>query len=159
MEVTESEASIIRVESSYRLRLPQALCKRLNWLVDGPARAWLLVGTPGRCRMLPSAEVDASPELRALAARIAEQASDRSSSIVEFHDEASVGLTQRLVEIQMTKHTTSGWRFTLPRVVAAIMQLRPEASELAVLLVQGRVELWTLETLRAAVSQPLPDIL
>ncbi|MFY9741090.1 MAG: hypothetical protein WAK21_03755 [Candidatus Sulfotelmatobacter sp.] len=59
----------------------------------------------------------------------------------------------------MTKHTTSGWRFTLPRVVAAIMQLRPEASELAVLLVQGRVELWTLETLRAAVSQPLPDIL
>ncbi len=109
--------------------------------------------------MLPSAEVDASPELRALAARIAEQASDRSSSIVEFHDEASVGLTQRLVEIQMTKHTTSGWRFTLPRVVAAIMQLRPEASELAVLLVQGRVELWTLETLRAAVSQPLPDIL
>src|SRR5271167_4933129 len=128
MEVsqTSSEANILTVEASYRIRIPQPLCKRLSWIVgDQPLTAWLLVGSPGRCRLVSAAEVDSDPGLQSPKARIAEELDARSTSALEFQGEVSVALIVRLVEVQLTHHEKSGWRLTLPRPIAAIMQLRP----------------------------------
>jgi hypothetical protein len=48
---------------------------------------------------------------------------------------------------------------TLPKAIAAIMQIRPGESELAVWFLHGHIELWTIETLRSAVTTPLTEII
>ncbi len=162
MEVTQanSEASILAVEASYRIRLPQPLCKRLSWIVgDQPLTAWLLLGSPGRCRLVSAAEVDSDPALQSLKARIAEELDARSTSALEFQGEVSAALIVRLLQVQLTRHETSGWRLTLPRPIAAIMQLHPSESSLAAFFLQDHIELWTMETLRSSVSTPLTEII
>jgi|SRR5271165_1749245 len=162
MEVSQisPEANILAVEASYRIRLPQLLCKRLSWIVgDQPLTAWLLVGGPGRCRLVSAAEVDSDPALQSLEARIAEELDAPSTNALEFQGEVSVALIVRLVQVQLTRHKTSGWRLTLPRPIAAIMQLRPSESSIAAFFLQGHIELWTMETLRSSVSTPLTEII
>ena len=62
---------------------------------------------------------------------------------LEFLNAASVVLRLRLLQIQLNRHETAGWRLTLPRPIAAIMQLRPSKSSLIGLIVQDHFELWT----------------
>jgi hypothetical protein len=153
------EASILAVEASYRIRLPQPLCRRVGWIVGEQALAgWLLLADSGRCRLLSSTEAASDPDLRSLRARIAGELNARSIGILEFQNEVSVALTLRLAEIQLTPHETSGWRFTLPRTVAAIMQVRPKQSEVAAIFVQNHIELWTIEKLKTAVDSPMMDL-
>jgi hypothetical protein len=162
MEVTQtsSEVNILTVEASYRIRLPQPLCKRLGWIVgDQPIGAWLLLGSPGRCRLVSAAEVDSDPALESLKARIAEELDARNANALEFQPEVSVALIVRLVEVQLMRHEASGWRLTLPRPIAAIMRLRPSDSSLAAFFLQGHIEFWTMETLRSSVSTPLTEII
>lgn len=47
----------------------------------------------------------------------------------------------------------------LPRVIAAIMQIRPGESELGALFVQGHIELWTIEEMRSAITPSLTQII
>jgi hypothetical protein len=153
------EASILAVEASYRIRFPQPLCRRVGWIVgEQVLAAWLLLADSGRCRLLSSTEVVSDPDLHSLKARIAGELNARSIGILEFQNEVSVALTLRLVEIQITRHETSGWRFTLPRTVAAIMQVRPNQSEVAAIFVQDHIEFWTIEKLKAAVDVPIMEI-
>jgi hypothetical protein len=159
VEDSKQEAKIISVEASYRVRLPQPLCRQVVWIAGSkPLAAWLLVGSSGRCRLLSALELGTDPQLRALKDAISSSAAERATSVVEFEEESQVALGQRLLEIQLTLHKTSGWRFTLPRVLAAIMQLSPKESEVAALFVEDHIELWTIDTLREAVSVPLSEI-
>jgi hypothetical protein len=153
------EANILAVEASYRIRLPQPLCRRVGWITgEQPLAAWLLLADSGRCRLLSSTEVGSDPDLQSLKARIAEELSARNTGILEFQSEVSVALTLRLAEIQVTRHETSGWRLTLPRTMAAILQVRPNQSEVAAIFVQDHIELWTIEKLKAAVNAPMIEI-
>jgi hypothetical protein len=153
------EASILAVEASYRIRIPQPLCKRIDWIVgEQPLAAWLVLADSRRCRLLSSIEVASGSDLQPLKARIADELSARNTGILEFQNEISVALTLRLVEIQLTRHETSGWRFTLPRTIATIMQVRPSQSEVAAIFVQDHIEIWTIEKLRSAVDVPLTEI-
>lgn len=156
---SSGEASILAVEASYRIRLPQPLCRRVGWIAgEQPLVAWLLLADSGRCRLLSSTEVASDLDLRSLKARIADELSARTTGILEFQSEASVALTLRLAEIQVIRHETSGWRLTLPRAMAAIMQVRPNQSEVAAIFVQDHIEFWTIEKLRSAVNAPLIEI-
>jgi hypothetical protein len=49
-------------------------------------------------------------------------------------------------------------RLTLPRPIAAIMQLHPGKSSLVALFVQDHIELLTIELLRSSANSPLSDI-
>jgi len=109
--------------------------------------------------LVSAAEVDSDPALQSLKARIAEELDARGNSALEFEGEVSVALIVRLVEVQLTHHEKSGWRLTLPRPIAAIMQLRPSESSLAAFFLQGHIEFWTMETLRSSVSTPLTEII
>jgi hypothetical protein len=153
------EFAILRVEESYRIRLTQPLLRRVAWITGGePVSGWLLVGSPGRCRLLSASEVGSDPHLQSLKMRITAEANTRSASPLDFHDEVSVALAARLLEVQITP-PEPGWRLTIPRPIAAIMQIRPKESEVAGVFVQEHIELWTIETLRSSVARALTEIL
>jgi hypothetical protein len=156
---SDSEFTILRVEESYRVRIPQPLLRHLSWIVgDKPVSGWLLLANPGRCRLLSAPEVEEDPNLKSLLARIAVGSGVALTSALDFHDEVSVALATRLMAVQITP-PDPGWRLTLPRPIAAIMRIRPKESELAARYIQNHIEFWTLDTLRAAVSTPLLDLL
>jgi hypothetical protein len=153
------EFSVLRVEDSYRVRLPQPLLRRVSWIKgDKPIPGWLLLANPGRCRLLAAAEVDEDSSLRLLRERITAESRIPFTSALEFRDQVSMALAVRLLPIQITP-PDPGWRLTLPRPIAAIMQVRPGESELAAGFIQNHIEFWTMETLRSAVSTPLADLL
>jgi hypothetical protein len=131
----------------------------VGWITgDRPVSAWLLLGSPGRCRLLSESEVDADHDLLSLRERITAEISASIATLIEFHDEVSTALALRLLPVQMTP-PKPGWRITLPREIAAIMRVRPGESDLAALFTQNHIELWTIEVLRSAVSPPLTEIL
>jgi hypothetical protein len=156
---SDSEFSILKVEESYRIRLPQPLLRHLGWVTgDKPVSGWLLLANPGRCRLLSASEVEEDPGLKSLLARIAVESSVALTSALEFHDEVSVALATRLMPVQITP-PDPGWRLTLPRPIAAIMRVRPKESELAARFIQSHIELWTIEMLRSAVAHPFLEVL
>src|SRR5437879_168274 len=125
------ENHILRVEESYRIRLPQPVLRKVGWIAgDRTLDAWLLVGSADRCRLFSASEVETDPELKVLKLRIASELETAGASSLEFRDEASLMLALRLVSVQITP-PEPGWRLTLPRTIAAIMQLRPKESEVA----------------------------
>jgi hypothetical protein len=160
VELASSELPhIAKVDSSYRITLPVALFERVEWIVGADALfGWLLMGNPGRCRLLSPSELENDAATQALRARIDAELRTVGNSMLEFHDEASLALALRLVQVRIAP-PDPGRRLTLPKAMAAIMQIRPGESEIALWFLHGHVELWTIEALRSAVTTPLTDIL
>ena len=159
MSSTSLEPSILKVGRDLRIRLPQPILQRVDWITgEGPVNGWLLLGSPGRCRLLPATEVENDPNIKSLVARTTAELSSAGTNTLEFHDEVSVALALRLMPVEIA-YADTGWRIPLPRHIAAIMQIRPGESDLAALFFRGHIELWTIETLRSAVTPPLTEIL
>ena len=159
MEDEDRKGHVLALEKSYRLRLPQPLCQKVGWITGAEVSAWLLLYTSERCRLLSRSEIDDDPDLKELHSKATGKATHHESGSLEFQDAASVVLRLRLQEIELNRHETSGWRFTLPRTMAAIMQLCPEESSLVALIVQDHVELWTISAMRSAANTPFSEIL
>jgi hypothetical protein len=81
-----------------------------------------------------------------------------SHNPLEFQDEVSAALAFRLMAVEITPRKP-GWRLTIPRPVAAIMNIRPKDSDIAALFLQKHIELWTIDALRSAVNMPLTQII
>jgi len=153
------EYSTLKVEKSYRICLPQPLVRRADWIAgERPVRGWLLVGNSGRCRLLSSAQVDKDPDCQALRARVAAETGASSASPLDFDDEASAVLALRFAPVEITP-PKPGWRLTLPRAIAAIMQVRAGESYVAGLFLRSHIEIWTMETLKSAMNVPLTEII
>lgn len=153
------ESHILRVDKYYRTMLPQSLVRRVGWVTaDQSHNGWLLMGSPSRCRLLSATEVDNNPKFQSLRARITAELNAPITDALEFSDEVAVALALRLVPVEVTP-PEPGWRLTLPKPVAAIMQIRPGESDVAALLVQGHIEFWTMELLRSSVTTPLSQII
>jgi hypothetical protein len=153
------EANILSVDEAYRVTLPQSLCRQSDWISgDQPHSAWLLLGNSGRCRLLSATEVESDPTLQSLQARTTLELTEPSHNPLEFQDEVSAALAFRLMAVEITPRKP-GWRLTLPRPVAAIMNIRPKDSDVAALFLQKHIELWTIEALRSAVNMPLTQII
>jgi hypothetical protein len=150
---------IVKVDKSCRIILPVALSQQVDWIAgDDALFGWLLMGNSGRCRLLSLAEVENDTATQALRARIDAELRTVGSSMLEFHDEASLALALRLVQVRIAP-PEPGRRLTLPKAIAAIMQIRPGESEVALWFLHGHIELWTIETLRSAVTTPLTEII
>jgi hypothetical protein len=132
--------------------------QRLAWISgDEPQKGWLLVGGPDRCRLLSGAEVNNDPSYRSLQASIEVELAMHNVNSLEFRDEAMAALPLRLLPVEVNPRGP-GWRLTLPKLIAAIMQIRPKESEVALLYVQEHIEIWTIEALRSSVTAPLGEI-
>jgi hypothetical protein len=150
---------IVKVDKSYRIILPVALSQQVEWIAGADALfGWLLMGNPGRCRLLSPSEVENDTATRSLRARIDAELGTVANSVLEFLDEPSLALSLRLVQVRIAP-PEPGRRLTLPKALAAIMQIRPGESEIALWFLHGHVELWTIEALRSAVTTPLTEII
>lgn len=153
------EPHVLSVGRDLRIKLPQSVLPQVEWIAGKePVNGWLLLGGPGRCRLLSATEVDSNSNFQNLRARIALELNAPSTDALEFRDEVSVALTVRLMPIRITP-PDPGWRLALPTAMAAIMKIRAGESELVALFIQSHIELWTIETLRSAVTPPLTEIL
>jgi hypothetical protein len=158
VDLASSEPHIVKVDKSCRIILPAALSRQIAWIAgDAPLFGWLLMGSPGRCRLLSSAEVERDAAAQTLRTRIDAELRTVESGTLDFRDEASLALALRLVQVRIAP-PEPGWRFTLPRATAAIMRIRPGEDEVALWFLHGHIELWTIEALRSAVGTPLAEI-
>ncbi len=152
------ECAIQRVDQDNRILVPQSALKHVTWIAGSqPLKAWLLVGSPGRCRLISQGEFEDDASCQSLRASIEAEKARPIGSIIEFRDEAFVALELRLIQIEITP-PGPGWRLTLPKALTAIMQIRPKESSVAVLLRQAQIEIWTLDTLRASFGVPLVEL-
>jgi hypothetical protein len=153
------ECTVIKIDKDNRIFLPHSLLKHAEWITgDKPLKAWLLVAAAGRCRLLSSPEFEGDASCRSLQASIDAESGQSAGSLVEFRDEASVVLGLRLLPIEITP-PGPGWRLTLPRALAAIMQIEPKKSSVALFYSQAHIEIWTLDTLRASMAVPLTELI
>jgi hypothetical protein len=148
---------LAKVDKSCRIVLPAALVQLAAWIA-GEQIGWLLMGGPGRYRLLSPADAENDAAVQSLRARIDAELGTAESGLLEFRDEASLALALRLVQVRIALGQP-GRRLTLPRAIAAIMQIRPGESDLALWFLHGRIEIWTVETLRSAVGTPLAEII
>jgi hypothetical protein len=152
------ECLILAVDGSYRITLPQPFARRVGWITgDQAVEAWVLVGSPGRSRLLSSAEAVGDPDVQALQEKIAE-VSFPDQNLLEFQDETLAVLPLRLLQVQIRRRG-QGWRLALPTPIAAIMQIHPAKRGIAALFLEGHIEFWAIETLRAAGSTALTEII
>ncbi|MFI5101790.1 MAG: hypothetical protein ACHP9V_00315 [Terriglobales bacterium] len=152
------ECLILAVDESYRITLPQPFARRVGWITgDQAVEAWVLAGSSGRSRLLSSAEAISDPDMQAMQEKIAE-VSGPDQSLLEFQDENLAVLPLRLMQVQIRRRG-QGWRFALPTPIAAIMQIHPAKRGIAALFLQGHIEFWAIETLRAAGSKPLTEMI
>jgi hypothetical protein len=107
--------------------------------------------------LLSSTEFDRDPGCRSLLATVAE-IDQQTGSLIEFRGDPSVTLGLRLQQVEIAP-PGPGWRLTLPKTLAMIMQIRPKEGSVALLLVQEHIEIWTVETLRASMAVPLTEII
>jgi hypothetical protein len=153
------ECAVQKVDKDYRIFLPQALLQRAKWISgDATLKAWMVVGNPGRCRLLSSVEFEGDASCKALRDAIDAAAGRPIGSLIEFDDEPFAAMGLRLLSIEITP-PGPGWRMTLPRELAAIMEIRPKESSVAFLFPQQRIELWTLEAVRASLAFPLSGLI
>jgi hypothetical protein len=156
--INSSESFLMKVDESYRITLPQPLAKRIGWITGEKAHSgWLLVIHSGRCQLLSAAEVDEDPDLRFLLDIGTAETAAPTARSVESQSEASIASAFRLLPVEIRPRGRA-WRMLLPPLIAAIMQVSPGRSEIIAFFVQGRTELWTIETVKAAMSTPLDEI-
>ena len=112
-------------------------------------------------RKMPAAvisRIESDPGCLSLRAAIDAEPDRPAESLIEFRDEASVVLGLRLQPVEITP-PGPGWRLAFPKTLAAIMQIRPKESSVALFYLQEHIEIWTLELLRASATTPLAAIL
>jgi hypothetical protein len=108
--------------------------------------------------LLSSHEVENDASCQSLRAAINAELHRPTGNLLEFRDETSTVLDLRLQAVEITP-PAPGWRLALPRVSAAIMQIRPQESSVALLLIQEHIEIWTMDVLRESVTTPLAEII
>jgi len=132
---------------------------RVIWIKGAePIQAWLLLGGIGRCRLLAPQEVEADPRCRSLRLRNETEEAPIAGHISEFEDDASAILGLRLLDVEITPRGP-GWRLTLPKILIAIMQIRPKESTVALLLSHGHIEIWSMDALRTSVAIPISELI
>jgi hypothetical protein len=116
------------------------------------------MGELGRYRLLSVGDVEANPNLKALRAKLSEQSNETTKNDpLEFEDETSATLPLRLASVQLSP-PRPGWRLTLPRAITTVMGVLPGEDEVALLISNGHIEIWTIEKLKSALRIPLADI-
>ena len=152
------EPVLMNVDRAGRLVIPRALCDLVGWISGSEQLGgWLLMSSPGRYRLLSAAETEGDPDLARMGARIAGKAAKTEGTMLDFEDDASAVLGFRLMAIQLSP-PPPGWRLTLPGAIAKLMHVRSAESEVALLVSDGHIEIWSLENLRSALSAPPSEI-
>ena len=152
------EYALVKIEKDYRIHVPKTLLSSISWVPENNKGAHVLVGDSGRCRLLCGAEVENDPDCRRLREEIGAVLEEPLSSVLNFRVESVTALPLRLLPVDIFPHGV-GYRMTLPRLLTGILQVCPGKDSVAVLVNQAHLEIWSLETLRIAVTTRLEELL
>jgi hypothetical protein len=151
------EPALMSVDRAGRIVIPRAFCEIVGWIAgSSPVKAWLLMGSPGRYRLLSAQEAEGEPDLALIRERIAGRLHSTNGTPLDVEDDASATLSLRFFAVQLSPQGP-GWRLTLPNVIVKIMEIRL-TGEVAVLMSNGHIEIWAVGTLKSALSAPLNQI-
>jgi hypothetical protein len=153
------ESTLAKVGKDSRILLSTALLKRAGWAPgDAPMKGWLIVGSPGRCRLVHSSDFESDSSCLSLRNAIDEETAREPGSLIEFRADSLVALAMRLLPIEVTP-PGPGWRLAIPRELGAIMGILPNETSVALLLVDKHIEIWSLETLRSSTETPISELI
>jgi hypothetical protein len=159
VQVPEIEFSRCKVDASHRINLPLSLVRAAGWITgDDPVRAWLVLLSADRCRLLSPALVDGHSQIQAVASRINSELSITNSDPLEIGDEENIALALRLFHVEI-KSPQPLRRIALPEPITTAMQLQGGSSHVAALIFRGHIEFWTIDFVRTWANKPIPELL
>ena len=113
--------------------------------------------SPGRYRLISAEEFEAVPELVSLRTGNVATEADTFPDPLDFEDSEVAAMPTRFLQTDL-KPFQQTWRVALPRI--AIEMITNETNKTVALLFSGgHLEVWSLESLKAAFSRPLKNIL
>ncbi len=77
---------------------------------------------------------------------------------LDLGESALAVLAGRLKERDLI-HTLSGWKLTLPRSIIALWRISSESNDVAIVVSDGYIEIWSIVELAAAYDVPLERLL
>jgi hypothetical protein len=158
-KIPESGLSVVKFEGE-RLRLPVEVERRVEHpplAGQRPIECWLLVVTPGRYRLLPRQTETPGADLARLLRQI-EESLTPGEVLDRTENNALDGIQARLIPCRISA-PEPGWRINFPKEAKELVSEKEERSFVYVMVVAGFAEIWFPDTLRRALSGPLPPIL
>jgi hypothetical protein len=143
-----------------RISVPRHFSEHLPWLNGSrPIRAWLVLLSPGRIRLLSEEQVRSDPQLEPICELLLE---GTPAAICEPSSEKPLqraAVVARLVPVSIAPPATSGpgWRISFPKVFDEFIPPDCKPNAFSILLsIEGYLEIWYTEVLRRAVLVPWP---
>ena len=147
----------LTVDVNNRMVLPKHITDRIGWL-DGPKpiKAWLLLISAGRYRLLPDEAVQDDPKLEPLRFLILEGKPGAVAEPTYARDPNIAALVARMLPITITPPKPA-WRFSKPKSMEIFASTASDAGDFTMFLsVEGYWEIWQTGALKLAISVPLP---
>jgi hypothetical protein len=139
-----------------RLALPKQLSSRIPWLSgDQPLKAWLVLISAGRYRLLSDDQVGENPHFESLRSLIMGTSAGGASDPAIAQEDARSALTARLLSVVVSPPKPA-WRVSLPKAIKIFEPPNCDTNDFTILLAaDGHWEIWYTDVLRAAAFLPL----
>ncbi|HEV2491911.1 MAG TPA: hypothetical protein VG204_02440 [Terriglobia bacterium] len=159
-QVLKGSLSVVDFEGE-RIRLPVQVVKSAEHprlAGEDPVECWLLVVTPGRYRLVAQPAETLTGDLL----RIVDEIEDTLTTgevLDRTENNARDGIQARLIPCKVSP-SQAGWRINFPKEAKELVSEKNEdRSFVYVMIVAGFIEIWFPDTLRRALSGPIPEIL
>jgi hypothetical protein len=154
-----SEPHTAKLSTDGRVNIPQDLAKTVQWLSGTKSlKAWVLVQSFGRHRLISQQEVESSPELSELRTEIASALSQSTGGPLSFEAVEKVVLPSRFFEVELRWSEKNKWRLTLSSMTIDLWRIQRGKGHVAILLSGGYLEIWSMDTLEGAFNTDLADM-
>ena len=124
---------------------------------EGSIDCWLIVLTPGRYRLLQQGAESSEGNLSRILRQIGEAAAP-GDVLDRTNDNALDAVPARLIPCTVSP-PQPGWRINFPKEAKELVPEKEDRSFVYVMIVAGFIEIWFPDTLRRALSGPIPEIL
>ncbi len=154
-----SEPHAAKVSTDGRVNIPQEVAKALQWLSGTKSlKAWVLVQSFGRHRLISQQEVESGPELRELRSEIVSARSQPTRGPLSFDAVEKVVLPSRFFEVELHWSEKNKWRLALSSITIDLWRIQRGKGHVAILLSGGYLEIWSMDTLEGAFNTDLADM-
>jgi hypothetical protein len=146
----------VGADTSNRITLPRHFSDRIIWLQGmEPIRAWLLLITIGRYRLLSDEQVQNDPLLEPVRLLVLEGKSTAEVAPTFAEDTKRAAIVARLLPA-MVAPPPPGWRVSFPRAFDVFAPLDCDRKAFSMILsLEGYWEIWYTDVLRGAAALPL----
>lgn len=157
--ISKSSLSLVKFDEE-RICLPVQIVENAEYprlAGKDSIQCWLLVVTPGRYRLVPQPAGTPAGDLSRILSQI-EELTAPGDVLDRTQNNARDAIPARLIPCSV-KPPQPGWRINFPKEAMALVPQTEDRSFVYMMIVAGFVEIWFPDTLRRALSVPIPEIL